>query len=82
MDDDDVIILMMCFSVQGSPFTVNVQTVKPHTGVFHCCSFCSSHGSKQVSCGCGGRMSGMEKNEINDKKKEKQLENSESFAFS
>ncbi|CAH0381052.1 unnamed protein product [Bemisia tabaci] len=44
--------------IQGSPFTVNVQTVKPHTGVFHCCSFCSSHGSKQVSCGCGGRMSG------------------------
>jgi hypothetical protein len=30
----------------------------PHKGTFHCCSFCSSGGSKEATCGCGGKMPG------------------------
>lgn len=44
--------------VKGSPFSLVVRTVHPHNGMFHCCSFCSSNGNKQVICGCGARMPG------------------------
>nr|XP_061799576.1 E3 ubiquitin-protein ligase TRIM45-like [Nerophis lumbriciformis] len=45
--------------VKGSPFVLNVKK-KPrtHTGMFHCCSFCSSGGAKEARCGCPGTMPG------------------------
>ncbi|XP_076626566.1 uncharacterized protein LOC143344413 [Colletes latitarsis] len=30
----------------------------PHTGIYHCCTFCSSGGKKEAVCGCGGTMPG------------------------
>ncbi|XP_078605626.1 E3 ubiquitin-protein ligase TRIM45-like isoform X2 [Branchiostoma floridae x Branchiostoma japonicum] len=45
--------------IQGSPFTVSVKPKwRSHTGVFHCCTFCSSGGNKDISCGCGGTVTG------------------------
>ncbi|XP_054284640.1 tripartite motif-containing protein 45-like [Macrosteles quadrilineatus] len=44
--------------IQGSPFNVSVSTLRPHPGVYHCCTFCSSNGSKEAQCGCGGKMPG------------------------
>ncbi|XP_069697561.1 E3 ubiquitin-protein ligase TRIM45 isoform X2 [Periplaneta americana] len=44
--------------IKGSPFHVCVCTMRPHQGTFHCCSFCSSGGSKDATCGCGGKMPG------------------------
>ncbi|XP_051714722.2 E3 ubiquitin-protein ligase TRIM45 isoform X2 [Oryctolagus cuniculus] len=45
--------------VQGSPFTVTVRRKhRPHPGVFHCCTFCSSGGQKTARCACGGTMPG------------------------
>ncbi|XP_023720662.1 tripartite motif-containing protein 45 isoform X3 [Cryptotermes secundus] len=44
--------------IKGSPFHVRVRTMRTHHGTFHCCSFCSSGGSKEATCGCGGRMPG------------------------
>lgn len=29
-----------------------------HTGIYHCCTFCSSGGKKEVMCACGGTMPG------------------------
>ncbi|KAK6622761.1 hypothetical protein RUM43_008604 [Polyplax serrata] len=55
----------MCLSVsirgvpiKGSPFPVRVRAESVHEGTFHCCTFCSSGGNKNVVCGCGGRMPG------------------------
>ncbi|KAM8977774.1 E3 ubiquitin-protein ligase TRIM45 [Pelodytes ibericus] len=45
--------------IQGSPFTVAVRAnSRPHPGIYHCCSFCSSGGRKDARCGCGGTMPG------------------------
>nr|XP_045582063.1 mucin-4-like [Procambarus clarkii] len=33
-------------------------TGRRHTGVFHCCTFCSSGGDKTASCACGATMPG------------------------
>ncbi|KAA0715888.1 Tripartite motif-containing protein 45 [Triplophysa tibetana] len=45
--------------VQGSPFVLNVKRkFRRHLGIFHCCSFCSSGGAKEVRCGCAGTMPG------------------------
>ncbi|CAH1272256.1 TRIM45 [Branchiostoma lanceolatum] len=45
--------------IQGSPFTVSVKPKwRSHPGVFHCCTFCSSGGNKDISCGCGGTVTG------------------------
>ncbi|XP_006899640.1 PREDICTED: tripartite motif-containing protein 45-like isoform X2 [Elephantulus edwardii] len=45
--------------VKGSPFTVTVRRKnRPHPGVFHCCTFCSSGGQKTARCACGGTMPG------------------------
>lgn len=41
-------------SIQGSPFTIRARNLRPHAGLFHCCSFCSSNGKKV--CACNGRM--------------------------
>uniref|UniRef100_A0A8C7G7F9 Tripartite motif containing 45 n=1 Tax=Oncorhynchus kisutch TaxID=8019 RepID=A0A8C7G7F9_ONCKI len=44
---------------QVSPFVLNVKRkVQWHCGTFHCCSFCSSGGSKEARCGCTGTMPG------------------------
>lgn len=40
--------------IQDSPFTVRARNLRPHSGIFHCCSFCSSNGKKV--CACGGEM--------------------------
>ncbi|XP_014473058.1 PREDICTED: uncharacterized protein LOC106743578, partial [Dinoponera quadriceps] len=29
-----------------------------HAGIYHCCTFCSSGGRKEVTCGCRGTMPG------------------------
>ncbi|XP_072901530.1 E3 ubiquitin-protein ligase TRIM45 isoform X1 [Hemitrygon akajei] len=45
--------------VQGSPFTITVEgKFREHVGIFHCCTFCSSGGQKDVRCGCKGTMPG------------------------
>ncbi|XP_067114194.1 E3 ubiquitin-protein ligase TRIM45 [Osmerus mordax] len=45
--------------VKGSPFVLNVKRkFRRHRGTFHCCSFCSSRGSKEARCGCAGKMPG------------------------
>ncbi|XP_051869793.1 tripartite motif-containing protein 45 [Pristis pectinata] len=45
--------------VQGSPFTITVESrFREHVGIFHCCTFCSSGGQKDVRCGCKGTMPG------------------------
>ncbi|XP_007894049.1 tripartite motif-containing protein 45 [Callorhinchus milii] len=45
--------------VEGSPFNLTVKSkFRKHTGAFHCCTFCSSGGQKDVRCGCGGTMLG------------------------
>ncbi|XP_036814903.1 tripartite motif-containing protein 45-like isoform X2 [Oncorhynchus mykiss] len=42
-----------------SHFVLNVKRkVQRHCGTFHCCSFCSSGGSKEARCGCTGTMPG------------------------
>lgn len=40
--------------IRDSPYNVRVRNLRPHAGIFHCCSFCSSSGKKE--CACGGRM--------------------------
>lgn len=37
---------------------MTVRALKPHQGTFHCCSFCSSNGSKEATCGCERKMPG------------------------
>uniref|UniRef100_A0A672PU65 RING-type E3 ubiquitin transferase n=1 Tax=Sinocyclocheilus grahami TaxID=75366 RepID=A0A672PU65_SINGR len=45
--------------VKGSPFALNVKRkFRCHRGMFHCCSFCSSGGTKEARCGCTGTMPG------------------------
>ncbi|CRK87500.1 CLUMA_CG001301, isoform A, partial [Clunio marinus] len=41
-------------SILDSPFTVRARNLRPHIGIFHCCSFCSSNGKK--ICACGAEM--------------------------
>lgn len=45
-------------SLQGSPFTFLARAVRPHSGIYHCCAFCSSKGNKMIKCSCEGRMPG------------------------
>ncbi|KAG8430377.1 hypothetical protein GDO86_017912 [Hymenochirus boettgeri] len=45
--------------IQGSPFKVKVtERSYRHSGIYHCCTFCSSGGQKDARCGCGGTMPG------------------------
>ncbi|XP_036328662.1 uncharacterized protein LOC118740991 isoform X2 [Rhagoletis pomonella] len=44
--------------IKGSPFTFLARNVRPHSGIYHCCTFCSSKGNKMVKCSCDGRMPG------------------------
>ncbi|RUS75475.1 hypothetical protein EGW08_016773, partial [Elysia chlorotica] len=44
----------LCFT-QGSPFKFNVKPRwRPHHGVWHCCTVCSTGSATDVTCGCGG----------------------------
>lgn len=42
--------------IKGSPFLINIRTLRPHSGIFHCCTFCSSKGSKIMTCACNSKM--------------------------
>lgn len=45
--------------VKGSPFAMCARTLRPHSGIFHCCTFCSSRASKgAAACACGSQMPG------------------------
>lgn len=44
--------------IKGSPFLCAARVGKSHSGQFHCCSFCSSGGKRDASCGCGATMPG------------------------
>ncbi|CAH2065928.1 unnamed protein product, partial [Iphiclides podalirius] len=44
--------------VKGSPFPCAARVFKSHSGQFHCCTFCSSGGRRDVTCGCGATMAG------------------------
>lgn len=46
--------------IRGSPFRVTAVDSKNnvHSGIFHCCSFCSSGGDKNSICACGSVMPG------------------------
>ena len=47
-------------NVKNSPFVVSVvsRDSRQHSGVYQCCTFCTHGKDKNVSCGCGGNMSG------------------------
>lgn len=49
-----IAILVNGKPINGSPFMVRARNLRPHLGIFHCCSFCSSNGKKV--CACGGVM--------------------------
>lgn len=42
--------------IKGSPFACCARAGAAHWGTYHCCTFCSSGGKKDVTCGCGGQM--------------------------
>ncbi|XP_039266739.2 E3 ubiquitin-protein ligase TRIM45-like [Styela clava] len=46
--------------IHGSPFHVSAIDSKTHvhSGIFHCCCFCSSGGDKNIVCACGAQMPG------------------------
>ncbi|XP_061708178.1 E3 ubiquitin-protein ligase TRIM45 isoform X1 [Cydia pomonella] len=44
--------------VKGSPFQCAARACQPHSGQFHCCSFCSSGGRRDAHCACPGHMPG------------------------
>ncbi|XP_013181101.1 PREDICTED: tripartite motif-containing protein 45-like [Papilio xuthus] len=44
--------------IKGSPFACCARVFKSHAGQFHCCTFCSSGGRRDVRCGCGATMPG------------------------
>lgn len=48
----------MPLPLQDSPITMVVQNLKPHSGQYHCCTFCSSNASKLATCACGALMEG------------------------
>ncbi|KOC67133.1 Tripartite motif-containing protein 45, partial [Habropoda laboriosa] len=46
-------------SLENGRKSTRTSTLKPsHIGIYHCCTFCSSGGKKEVTCGCGGTMPG------------------------
>ncbi|XP_055634959.1 tripartite motif-containing protein 45 isoform X2 [Toxorhynchites rutilus septentrionalis] len=44
--------------IDGCPYVLRIRNLRPHFGVYHCCSFCSSNGSKYSTCACGSVMPG------------------------
>ncbi|XP_013106227.2 uncharacterized protein LOC106086205 [Stomoxys calcitrans] len=60
-DSEGTILLMITINekhIKGSPFSFLARSVRPHTGVYHCCTFCSSKGNKFATCSCEGNMPG------------------------
>ncbi|XP_073825780.1 uncharacterized protein isoform X2 [Musca autumnalis] len=60
-DSEGTIILMITINdkhIKGSPFSFLARPVRPHTGIYHCCTFCSSKGNKFATCSCRGSMPG------------------------
>ncbi|TMW49834.1 hypothetical protein DOY81_005074, partial [Sarcophaga bullata] len=58
-DSQGTIILTITINdkpIKGSPFSFQARTLRPHSGIYHCCAFCSSKGNKSVKCACDGRM--------------------------
>ncbi|CAH0556993.1 unnamed protein product [Brassicogethes aeneus] len=51
-------VLVKGEKIKDNPFPFVVRSLKPHHGIYHCCTFCSSGGSKDACCGCGGGMPG------------------------
>ncbi|XP_052897640.1 tripartite motif-containing protein 45 [Anopheles moucheti] len=44
--------------LEECPVVLRIHKLRPHYGVYHCCSFCSSGGAKGGSCACGSIMPG------------------------
>ncbi|XP_058823512.1 E3 ubiquitin-protein ligase TRIM45 [Topomyia yanbarensis] len=44
--------------IEGCPYVLRIHNLRAHYGVYHCCSFCSSNGSKLSTCACGSVMPG------------------------
>ncbi|XP_019547887.2 E3 ubiquitin-protein ligase TRIM45 [Aedes albopictus] len=44
--------------IEGCPYVLRIHNLRPHYGVYHCCTFCSSNGSKYSTCACGSIMPG------------------------
>ncbi|CAG5048314.1 unnamed protein product [Parnassius apollo] len=44
--------------IKGSPFACAARVFKSHSGQFHCCTFCSTGGRRDIACGCGATMPG------------------------
>ncbi|KAM7353406.1 uncharacterized protein ACRADG_005479 isoform 2-T2 [Cochliomyia hominivorax] len=60
-DSQGAIILNITINdkpIKGSPFCLQASTLRPHSGIYHCCAFCSSKNNKGIKCGCGSRMPG------------------------
>lgn len=62
-DAAGAIQLSVCISgkpIRDNPFLVTARNLNPHSGIYHCCTFCStsSGGHKSVTCACGGTMEG------------------------
>ncbi|KFB53786.1 tripartite motif protein 45 [Anopheles sinensis] len=56
-------VMHLMLSVDGQiieecPIALRIHKLRPHYGVFHCCTFCSSSGSKASTCACGSIMPG------------------------
>ncbi|XP_053692347.1 tripartite motif-containing protein 45 [Sabethes cyaneus] len=56
-------VMNLMISVDGKvigdcPYVLRIHNLRPHSGVYHCCSFCSSNGSKVSTCACGSIMPG------------------------
>uniref|UniRef100_A0A182QJG5 B box-type domain-containing protein n=1 Tax=Anopheles farauti TaxID=69004 RepID=A0A182QJG5_9DIPT len=44
--------------LEECPVVLRIHKLRPHYGVYHCCTFCSTSGSKVSTCACGGIMPG------------------------
>jgi tripartite motif-containing protein 45 len=44
--------------IKDSPFLLRARKLRPHTGRYHCCTFCSTSGSKTATCACNSVMPG------------------------
>uniref|UniRef100_A0A182IL15 B box-type domain-containing protein n=1 Tax=Anopheles atroparvus TaxID=41427 RepID=A0A182IL15_ANOAO len=56
-------VMHLMLSVDGKmieecPIALRIHKLRPHHGVYHCCTFCSSSGSKASTCACGSIMPG------------------------
>ncbi|XP_052864548.1 tripartite motif-containing protein 45 [Anopheles cruzii] len=45
-------------TIEECPIVLRIHKLRPHYGVYHCCAFCSSGGSRASTCACGSIMPG------------------------